>query len=265
MLSLTIIIPVYNEEKRIKKSIDGLKNYRPPAGVSVEKIRFVDDGSTDKTVRQIKSLISSTRKSLREKMEIVSYQPNRGRGFAVKMGMKKVESDYVMYLDADMSIPLSNLKNFAKSMKKGEDILIGSKKMPQTLCLKKRGWIREFIGGVHSAILRKVIGVNLYDFTGGFKIFSRRVCLEVFPKLTMERWGLDPEVIFVANKMGYKIVELPIVWSHFSQSSKVNLIRDISRAFKEMAQIRVNHLLGIYDEKRYLGQSIPRLEIITLA
>ncbi|MBU2577990.1 glycosyltransferase [Patescibacteria group bacterium] len=248
MKTLTVVIPLYNEEKRLKKTLSYLVNYKSPKSIKIEKLVFVDDGSKDKTLSLLKNFQRKFSGKIIDKTQasLISYPVNKGRGYAVMQGIKEVNTDFGMFLDGDMSIPLDNLKEFSHFMHKGYEVLVGSKKLPQTVSLVKRSRIREIIGTVHSKILQTVLGIKIADFTGGFKVFSYQVCRDVFPRLTQERWGLDPEVIYVSNKLDYKIIELPITWKHISKSSKVNLVRDILRAFKEMLAIRINDLQNIY-------------------
>jgi len=249
MKTLTVIIPLYNEEKRLNDTFSCLKKFKGVRDIGVEKFVLVNDGSKDNTLKLLRNFKRSFSKKLANKaeIEIVAYPVNHGRGYAVMQGAKRVKSDYGMFLDGDMSIPLGNLENFSKFMNQNYDLLVGSKKINGTVTLVKRNFIREFIGEVHSRILSFVLGIKLADFTGGFKVFSKSVCEDIFPRLTQERWGLDPEIIYVTNRLNYSIKELPIVWSHISKSSKVNLIRDILRAFKEMATIKLNDWKNIYN------------------
>lgn len=246
MKTLTVIIPLYNEEKRLEGAFEAVAKYCPPKGLTVEKFVFVNDGSQDGTLALLEKFKKTAQPASGAKIEIVTYPVNRGRGYAVMQGAKRVESDYGMFLDGDMSIPLENLKTFSQYMDKDYDLLVGSKKLAGTITLVKRTFVRELIGEVHSRILSFVFGIRLADFTGGFKVFSKTVGDEVFPRLTQERWGLDPEIIYVTNRLGLSIKELPIVWCHVSTSSKVNLVRDILRAFKEMAIIRLNDNKNLY-------------------
>jgi len=257
-ITLTVVIPVYNEQNRIHLAIQALNSYIPPKGIKIEKVIFADDGSDDKTLYILKNA------KIPYKTELMTYNKNRGRGFVVKMGMRNIETDYAMYLDSDMSIPLENLENFAKEMKKGTDIIAGSKKIPRTICTTKRSKTREIIGWGHSAIFSLVLGMWMYDFQGGFKIFSKRVTDNVFPKLRMERWGMDAEVIYVSSKMGYSIKELPITWGHVGQGSKVDLVRDIYRGIKDVLTIRSNYFKGKYMPVEYSGQYIPKINYYTL-
>lgn len=257
-ITLTVVVPVYNEQNRIHLAIDALNSYVPPKGIKIKKVVFANDGSDDKTLYILKNV------KTKYPAKVMTYNKNRGRGFVVKMGMKNIDTDYAMYLDSDMSIPLENLKTFAKEMKKGTDVIAGSKKIRGTITTTKRSLLRDIVGWGHSAIFSAVLGIWMYDFQGGFKIFSKRVVKNAFPKLRMERWGMDAEVIFVAKKMGYSIKELPITWGHVGQGTKVALIRDIYRGLKDVFTIRYNYLKGYYMPVEYYGQYIPKINYYTL-
>jgi dolichyl-phosphate beta-glucosyltransferase len=238
--SLTIVIPVYNERDRIHLAIDALNAYEPPEDIEIEKVVFVDDGSTDGTLRVLRG------SEQKYPSEVVAYSPNRGRGYAVRAGMKEAETDYAMYLDADMSIPLENLQGFAPRMREGVDVLVGSKKMKETVCFQKRSVLRKVVGWGHSAIFSLVLGVRMRDFQGGFKVFSRRAVRNILSRARIERWGMDAEVIFLAVRKGYSMEEIPVRWGHVERGTKVSLARDISRALRELARIRWNHVCGRY-------------------
>jgi dolichyl-phosphate beta-glucosyltransferase len=239
-ITLTIVIPVYNEQDRVHLAIEALDAYEPPPGIRIEKIVFVDDGSDDKTVQALR------KSEHRYPCEVVSYALNRGRGYAVRAGMRDLETDYAMYLDADMSIPLENLKRFAPHMREEVDVLVGSKKMRETVCRRKRGWLRKLIGWGHSAIFSVVLGVWMHDFQGGFKVFSRRAVHEIVSRASIERWGMDAEVIFLASQLGFSVEEIPVTWAHVERGTKVQVVRDSLRALKELGKIRWNHLCGKY-------------------
>ena len=131
-------------------------------------------------------------------------------------------------------------------MEKDYDLLFASKKRPGAKQQIKRGVLRTVIGYGHSIIASIVLGIFVWDFQGGFKIFSKQFVQEVFPRLTVERWGFDMEVIFLAKKLGYKTIELPVVWGHVKNGSKVKLLRDTVRSLREMNKIRLNWLKKEY-------------------
>jgi dolichyl-phosphate beta-glucosyltransferase len=163
-----------------------------------------------------------------------------------------------------MSIPLENLKRFAPHMLRGADLLAGSKKMPDTVCLQKRSLLRKVVGWGHSALFSAVLGVWMHDFQGGFKVFSRRAVREVLSRTRIERWGMDAEAIFLAARAGHSVVELPITWAHVESDTKVALVRDILRALRELLTIRWNHLRGVYRARPHLGGALESVSWFAL-
>jgi glycosyltransferase involved in cell wall biosynthesis len=244
MKTISIVIPVFNEIKRIQKTLDSLKKGFNFDGLKLKEVVFVDDGSKDHIKEKIAK--ESLGKYLKADIKIISYQPNQGRGYAVKIGALNCSSDYVLYADADFSIPLANLTNFLPYLKKDYDLIFGSKKKPGARQIINRGLLRNIVGLGHSLIASFSLGVFAWDFQGGFKIFSRHFIEEVFPMLTLDRWGFDMEVIFLGKKLGFKTKELPVCWSHIDKGSKVKLMRDISRSLNDMKSIRDNWLKKDY-------------------
>ncbi len=247
--TLTIIIPTYNENSRIKKTLKILTKGVSYNGIKIKEIFFVDDGSTDGTPKLIKKSKKIIEKNTKAKVKIISYKKNKGRGFAIRYAAQKFNSDYLLYVDADFSIPLDNIKKFIPYMKKDYDVIIGSKKIKGAKEIIKRSLLRKIIGYGHSLIAYLVLGVFVWDFQGGFKLFSRRYVEKIFPYLKIERWGFDMEVIFLAKKLNYRFKELPIKWGHVENNSKVVLIRDILRSLEEMIKIRYYWIKGIYQKK----------------
>lgn len=244
MTTLTIVIPIYNEENRIEKSINALKKGFNFKGVELKKVIFVDDGSDDKIKKTLRR--AQLNKKLKTSYQLISYKKNQGRGHAVKVGAQFANTDYVLYLDADFSIPLKNLKKFIPFMEKGYDVMAGSKKMPGAVAKIPRGFVRGIVGLGHSLIASILLGVFHWDFQGGFKIFSKRYIKEVFPTLRIDRWGFDMEVLFLADKLGFKTKELPVTWSHVDRDSKVKLVRDIQKSIKDIFEIQINWFTGKY-------------------
>ncbi len=254
MKTISIVIPVFNERKRIHKTLNNLKKGFNFKGLKLKEIIFVDDGSKDNIKTKIKK--ANLKKHLKAKIKIISYKPNRGRGYAVKIGALNCSADYILYADADFSIPLANLKSFIPYIKKDYDLIFGSKKMPGAKQTINRGSIRNIVGYGHSIMAGMFLGVYAWDFQGGFKIFSKNFVNEVFPMLTLDRWGFDMEVIFLAKKLTYKTKELPVTWAHIENGSKVKVARDIIRSLGDMNSIRVNWLNQDY-LKPYLINYLP--------
>lgn len=246
-ITLTVVIPVYNEGQRLFRSFGALDVFEAPCGIEVKEVRFVNDGSTDNTLSVLKRWQRQwhSRKTRNFRVRVLSYKENRGRGYAVRYGMANITTDYVVYLDGDMSIPLDNLTQFLPFMKKGVDVLAGSKKKPGAIAVPDRVWIRKIVGYGHSVLASLVLGVVYWDFQGGFKIFSREFLEDALPKLTMERWGLDMEVLFLAKRLKFSTVELPVVWASIEQGTTVKLGRDIMRSLQDMTRIRVKHEVAL--------------------
>lgn len=238
MKTLTLIIPVFNEAGRIEKTLNTLKKGVICRGLKLEKIIFVNDGSSDETVTLIKN--ANLEKYLHLPVKVLSYTPNRGRGYAVRLGAFHSESDYVMFTDADFSIPLSNLDRCLPYINKNYDLIFGSKKKPGAKETVSRGALRTIVGYGHSILVSILLGTFAWDFQGGFKIFSRKFVEEVFPVLSIDRWGFDIEVIYLAKKLNFKNIEIPVTWGHVENDSKVKLARDIIRALDEVWQIKKN-------------------------
>lgn len=240
MKTISLIIPIYNEGGRIYKLIDALKKGFSYRGLKLTQVIFSNDGSTDNTLNILKKEKKLLEAALHAKVHIVTYSKNKGRGYAIRYAGLIAKGDYVLYADADFSIPLSNIPRFIPYMNQGYDLLYGSKKIPGAFEYIKRSLLRRVVGYGHSVIASLVLGVFAWDYQGGFKLFSQKFVQEIFPLLTIDRWGFDMEVIFAAKKFGYKTIELPIHWGHIESDSKVKLIRDIYRSLTEMVAIRIN-------------------------
>lgn len=240
MKTLTLVIPMYNESKRLSKLFNALRKGIGVDGINLEKVIFVDDGSQDKTALKVQKFVQANH--LPFKAQLLTYSPNKGRGHAVRLGLLHSFSDYTLYLDADSSIPLSNLKDFVKYMEKDYDLLFGSKKALGAVEIKPRGLVRKVVGLGHSLIASLFLGVFAWDFQGGFKMFSRRFIEEVSSLCHIDKWGFDMEVIFWAQKLGYSKVELPISWKPIENGSKVSLLRDIWLSLQDILTIKRDYL-----------------------
>lgn len=244
MKTISLVIPVYNEAQRIHKTLKQLKKGFRFQGLKLQEVIFVDDGSQDHIKKKIQQ--SQLQKSLHVAVKLIAYSSNRGRGFAVRTGALAATGDYVVYTDADFSIPLTNLKKFTPWLEQDYDLLLGSKKKPGAQEYPQRSLARRLVGYGHSILASLILGVFAWDFQGGFKVFSRRLIQEVFPLLKQNRWGFDMEVVFLAKKLGFSTKELAVKWGHVEKGSKVKLLRDIYRALKDMLQIRGDWLAGRY-------------------
>ena len=248
MKIISLIIPTYNEDCRIKKTIETLKQGVYFAGVKIKEIIFCDDGSSDETLGLLKKQRKIIERKTKAKTKIITYEKNKGRGYAIRLAALKASGDFILYADADFSIPLSNIRKFIPYMKKDYDVIIGSKKIRGAKEIIKRSFIRKIVVFSHSYVAYLVLGIFVWDFQGGFKLFSKRYVDKIFPYLQIDRWGFDMEVIFLAKKLNYKFKELPVRWGHIENNSKVVLFRDIVRSFDEMIKIKYHWIEGKYQK-----------------
>ncbi len=202
------------------------------------EILVVDDGSSDETASVAESF-SARFPALR-----VLRQPHRGKGGTVKAGMLAAQGDHVMFADADFSMPVGDLVKFLPVLHAGYDVAIASREGPGARRFDEPEY-RHLMGRVYNLIVQVFAIQGLRDTQCGFKCFRRDVAQEVFGLQSMDGWGFDVEVLFIARKRGYRISEVPIDW-YYSASSKVSPLRDTVRMFQEVFQVRWNDLRGRY-------------------
>ena len=245
MITLSIIIPMYNEEARIGIAIRALKTYKPPAGVGIDRVIFVDDGSNDRTISKIKDQRSKIKEILNTEVEIVSYKQNKGRGYALRTAMQEATGDYALWLDVDMSTPLTMIQKCMPSMKNRIPVIIGSRKIQGADVSVRQPLYRILLGQAFSKLSGIFLGVPVGDFTCGFKMFSRNAYQTIFPKTTINGWGNDSETLFLAQKFGFDIAEIPIHWEN-DPRTKVKVVRDIVVSLADLWTIRMNDVLNVY-------------------
>lgn len=248
MITLTLIVPVYNEEKRIQKCIQALCSFKPPKVVEIDRVIFVDDGSEDNSKVKIQNSKSKLEKSLKAKIKIISYKQNKGRGYALREGMKEATGDYALWLDADMSTPLSQIEKILPSLQERKDVVIGSRKIKGAIVTKRQPFYRIILGQGFSKLSEIALGVPVGDFTCGFKAFTYAAYKTLFPLTRINGWGNDSETLFLAQKYGFSIAEIPILWRN-DPRSRVRVIHDIFLGFWELYKIRYFDFIASYRTK----------------
>lgn len=233
---LTIVIPVYNEEKRVNNLIQ-IMSYLKKQRFTWELI-IVDDGSTDKTLRRLKLLKNKFR------FKILSYNPNTGKGFAIKTGMLSATGKHRLFLDIDLSTPIDELDKFLPFFKKF-DIVIGSRKMKLSNIIIRQSPIRELLGKIFTFLSQKTLQMKVSDFTCGFKCFSKKAAEEIFAKQTIQKWGFDSEILYIGKTKRYSIKEVPVIWKN-DPRTRVKFPQDIVNSLIELIKIRLNSYRGLY-------------------
>ncbi len=258
MKTLSIVIPVYNEEERLEKTFKALSELRVPRGLKFEKVIFVSDGSTDGTSEIIESYIRSlhhprsrsrrfatSEVSLRHRCNpqgvLIAYKSNKGKGYAVARGMRESKSDYTLFCDADMSTHLNEIRKFMPYIRKNIPIIIGTRKNGHSTVVRHQPIVREILGRGFTFLSSIILNTWVTDFTCGFKAFSKEAKDTLFPKLMVKKWGFDAEVLFLGRISGFEFKEVPVKWSD-DRRSKVNLWTDLPISLYDLFKIRSNTL-----------------------
>ena len=235
---LSIIIPSYNEELRLAATLERLAAYLPDLGRKSEVI-VVDDGSKDRTAAVAESFCGKFL-SLR----VLSNGVNRGKGYSVRHGMLEARGRSVLFTDADLSAPIEEAGKLLAALGT-YDVAIGSRALDRSLIAVHESRAREFAGIIFNLIVRVVLRLSFVDTQCGFKAFRREPCRVIFEQQRIERFGFDPELLYLARHHGLSTVEIPVRWSH-SPATKINMMRDSIQMFVDVFTIRWNSLLGRY-------------------
>ncbi len=236
-LQLSIIVPVYNESNRLG-NVYNIAEYLKKLKIKSELI-VVNDGSNDKTLKMLNDI------SNKIKFKIISYDKNKGKGFAVKTGMLSANGKYRLFTDIDLSVPIEECGRFIDFMKL-HPVVIGSRKKGSSRIILHQPKMRELMGSFFTLLSQKTLGLEISDFTCGFKCFSEEAARNIFNKVRIDRWGFDSEIIFVSHKLGYKIFEIPVAWSH-DPSTKVKFPQDVFSSLIELILIRFYNFVGAYN------------------
>lgn len=239
---LSIIIPSYNEELRLPPSLQQIAAYITNSGRATEVI-VVDDGSKDKTA----AVAESFRKQI-PSLRVVSNGENRGKGYSVRHGMQEAHGDVVLFTDADLSAPIEEADKLIAALRDC-DVAIGSRALDRSLISVHESGFREFAGIVFNKIVRIVLWLPFVDTQCGFKAFRRERCKIIFDQQRIERFGFDPELLYLSRHHGLKSAEIPVRWAH-SPATKVNMLRDSVQMFLDVFTIRWNALLGRYRKQK---------------
>jgi len=239
---LSIIIPAYNEELRLPATLESIAAFLPALGGNIEVI-VVDDGSKDKT-----SAVAESFRSKIPGIRAVSNGVNRGKGYSVRHGMQEARGRHVLFTDADLSAPIEEAPKLIAALQQ-YDVAIGSRALDRSLIEVHESHFREFAGIVFNTIVRIVLRLPFVDTQCGFKAFRREPCRIIFDQQRIERFGFDPELLYLARHHGLHTAEIPVRWAH-SPATKVNMLRDSVQMFVDVFTIRWNALRGQYPKRR---------------
>lgn len=233
---LSLIIPAYNEERRIADTLDVCLRYFAQQPYSAEII-VVDDGSLDRTAEIVRMGYPG--------VALLSYPDNRGKGFAVKTGVLAASGEFRLFYDADGSTPISELEKVWPIMEQGADIVIGSRALPDSEIAVKQPWYRQNMGRIYNVLLRVLMLTQFPDTQCGFKVMNAASAKSVMPLLTRNGFGMDCEALAIAARQGFRVEQIPVRWLN-SKDSRVRIVRDSFDMIREVLIVRRNLLTGRY-------------------
>lgn len=236
---ISIVIPVYNEESRLEKSLEEIAKY-----LEVEKINgeivIVNDGSKDKTPQILKKL------EKKYNLKIFHHPTNLGKGAGIKTGVGAAKGEFILFTDIDLSVPIEFLKKYIDNFDPQTDIIIGTRAKKESQVEVRQSFLRESLGELFTLMTNLILWVRVSDFTCGFKMFRAEAAKKIFNKQLVNRWAFDAESLFLARKYQFSIKEIPVLWRH-REGSKVRFPKDLIESFISLLQIRIYDLLGKYN------------------
>ncbi len=242
---LSIVIPAYNESQRIGSSLESILAYVRSRNLSAEII-VVDDASSDNTAE----LVGGWARSHPE-ARLLSNSKNRGKGFSVRRGVLEARGEWVLFTDADLSAPIEETDKLVEALEREQAAAaVGSRALKRELVGIHQPLFREWSGRFFNVLVRLATGLKIHDTQCGLKLFRRESTREAFELQTSRRFGFDPELLFLIERTGGRVVEVPVQWDN-SPPTKVRFLRDSSQMILDLIHIRWNRFRGHYnpDEK----------------
>lgn len=239
---ISVVVPAYNEESRIRPTLEKIHAYCAERFRESEII-VVDDGSSDNTAALVKNLSRQL-----ENISLIHYPQNSGKGYAVRKGILSSRGNLLLICDADMSTPIEELEKLVPFIQSDYDIAIGSRGLRDSCILRRQPWYREGMGKIFNVFVRMLVIGGIKDTQCGFKLFKGDIARALFNKACIDGFSFDAEVLYLAKKAGYKIKEAPVQWMN-SPFSRVEIMSDPLNMFFELLKIRANALTGKYNPK----------------
>ncbi len=236
----SIVIPAFNESGRLPATLRSVVDCIRARGWDAEVI-VVNDGSTDATADVVRSFARSA-----PEIRLVENPGNRGKGYSVRAGMLQARGKVALFTDSDLSAPIEEAERLFAAIEQGAAIAIGSRWLEKNRQTQRQPLYRQIFGRCFNAVTRAVMRLPFADTQCGLKAFTHEAAQTVFQLQTIERWGFDPEILFIALKRGLRVVEVPVSWAH-DERTRMSYLKDGFKMLQEIAQIRWNALRGQYD------------------
>ena len=244
LMSLSVIVPAYNESVRLGKTLPVIVDYLN-ANVPEAELIVVNDGSNDSTADVAREAMENSG-GLRT--SVISYKSNLGKGRAVRLGLLASRSEVALFSDADLSTPITETPKLVEAIEKGDcDVAFGSRALDRSLIGVHQSWRREQGGRIFNLAVRLATGLPFWDTQCGFKAFRMSTCRPIIEAATIDRFGFDVELLYIAYRAGLKLKEIPVRWDH-NEGSKVSLAGDSFKMLGEVGLIRKQARRGVYDQ-----------------
>lgn len=227
-----MVVPAYNEEARLGRTLDRVREYLSQQPYSWS-VTVVSDGSTDRTEEIANEFAKGD-----ERFSLVACRPNRGKGAAVRDGMLQVEGELLLFSDADLAAPIEEIEKLLPAVEAGADIAIGSRPLKDSRLEVRQPFYREWLGRASNMLVQALAVKGIKDTQCGFKLFKREVARDVFSRCKLNGFSFDFEALMIARDLGYRIAEIPIRWAH-QEGSKVVFWRDYPRALRDLLMLRL--------------------------
>lgn len=236
-MKLSVVIPAYNEEDRIVRTLTETLSWLDDQEYNAE-ILVVSDGSRDATGKVVSEFSDTDRVQIR----FLEYFPNRGKGYAVRYGMLRAEGEFVLFMDADYSVPASYIRTALELVENGYDAAIASRALSDSCITQHQSFFRELSGKLYTLVQNTYLGFRYPDTQCGFKIFSKKACQSLFSRQKLHSVIFDPEILYLARRSGYRVGQFPVDWTHQEDSRiQYDSIKKSLFVFQELFRIRSLH------------------------
>ncbi len=239
-IDLSVVIPAFNEENRIIKSLNTIDTYLSSKNLKYEII-VVDDGSTDNTPFIVKDF-----RKTHHNVSYTSYGQNMGKGYAVREGVKTSKGYIILFTDADLSTPINEIEKLIETIKCGFDIAIGSRALSDSEIIVSQPFYRKTMGKIFNILVQLLIFKGIKDTQCGFKCFTNEAANEVFKRCKINGFSFDVEILLIARKLGFKIKDIPVQWIN-SPETRVHPVKHSLAMIKELLYIKQNEYKGLYE------------------
>lgn len=249
--NLSIVIPAYNEAKRLPRTLEHIQSFIRNKGWNAEVI-VVNDGSTDRTAEVVKSFSADD-----PSIHLIDNPINAGKGSSIRDGVLRATGDIILFTDADDSTPIEDADKLIAAIRSGADIAIGSRWIDSKLQSQPQPWYRRLNGRIYNLLLRGVLGLDLTDTQNGFKAFTRTAGRAVFASQKIPGWGFDAESLSFARKFGFTVREVPVEYTYYAEGSKIRPYRDGAHMLAELLLVRWYFVTGAYSKNAEPASGMP--------